>query len=415
MPKRLLFVTSRLPWPANSGRRVSLYHYCRGLAEQYGYEVALFAFPEWDQPRNGKDKPPFIAEVHIADPISAPRKLLNLTRALFRGTPFQNALYDSPKNRRRLAELVDTWQPDVILFDMIRLAPYMAPFLGRKRCILDLDDLLSVRYARQLKHFDGSTGIAGHYAGGMSPFAEKLLCHGHLGKAILKSEQKRLRRAELHHAAAADGVILVSARETARLNGALGKPLAVTVPTGVDTDAFAVNGVTKRDNVCGFVGNLHVAANVAALDHITEQVLPLIQSHVTLEVVGPCPDEVRARFADNGRVVLRGEVEALAPVMATWQFSLCPLAFGTGLKTKVLEAMAAALPVVTNDVGAEGITAENGAEILIANTPKELAAAAELLLADPALGTMIGEAARRFVAAHFSWPQIFDAFGQLGL
>ena len=38
--KRLIFVTSRLPWPTNSGRKVSLYHYCRGLHEKYGYEIS---------------------------------------------------------------------------------------------------------------------------------------------------------------------------------------------------------------------------------------------------------------------------------------------------------------------------------------------------------------------------------------
>lgn len=416
MSKRLLFVTSRLPWPANSGRKVSLYHYCRGLSEKYGYEIALFVFPEWDQPRTPEGTPPFVREVRFAAPIGALTKGANLVgRAGLCGEPLQCALYYSRKNRRLLRAFVNDFAPDVMLFDMIRLAPYMKDFCGKVRCLLDLDDLLSVRYARQLAAFDNRAGIAGRYAGGMNRFAEKLLCHGRLGRLILGSEQKRLQRAEIRYANAADGVILVSEKETARLNARLKKPLAVTVPTGVDMAAFDAVSPKKSPRTMGLVGNFSVAANLASLEGIVRDILPHLKRPYRFEVVGAVPDEVRARFAAVENLVFLGEVEELARVMKTWQLSLCPIAFGTGLKTKILEAMAAALPVLTNGVGAEGINATHGREIFVLNDQKALASTANALLDDPVLCREVGEAARAFAAAHFSWEHAFGAFKNLDL
>jgi len=415
MSKRLLFVTTRLPWPANSGRRTSLYHYCRGLHDEYGYEVSLFTFPEWDQERSDRDKPPFISRVHFAAPIGRLTKLFGLLRAFFSGRPYQSALYESHRNRRLLQRIIDGEQPDVVLFDMLRLASYMKIAKGRAKCVLDLDDLLSVRYARQLRAPDADTGIAGHYAGEMSPLTERLLCHGRIGRMILKSEQKRVARAELRFAGAADGVILVSAPETARLNRALGRPLAITVPTGVDTTAFTPTDGVKKSGTFGFVGNLYAAANVASLSFIVTEVLPLLSAPFTFEVAGPCPDEVRARFAGTKGLRLLGEVSDLAPVMTAWQFTLCPIAFGTGLKTKVLEAMAAGLPVLTNQTGAEGIGAGNGTDIFVLDSAKDLAAAAEMLLDNPTLCLEVGACARKFACTHYDWSIVFKAFGQLHL
>ena len=415
MKKRLLFVTTRLPWPANSGRRTSLYHYCRGLHEQYGYEVSLLAFPEWDQPRSDKDKPPFIARLYFAVPIKRLTKLFSLLGALFSGKPLQAALYESRKNHRLLKRILKDEQPDVVIFDMLRLAPYMKTAKGHATCILDLDDLLSVRYQRQLQSPVGDTGIAGHYAGGMPPLLERLLCHGRIGKMILKSEQRRTARAELRYAQRADGVILVSETETDRLNRALGKAHAVTVPTGVDTAAFSCHGAAKKPSTFGFVGNLFAAANVASLRYIVNEVLPRITLPFTFEVAGPCPDEVRAELENVKGLCLLGEVESTAAVMATWQFTLCPIAFGTGLKTKVLEAMAAGLPVLTNETGAEGINAQNGKELFSLQDAAALAATAEKLLLDPALCHQTGAAAKQFVSTHFDWSIVFNAFGQLDL
>ena len=415
MSKRLLFVTSRLPWPCNSGRKVSLYHYCRGLAEQYGYEIALFVFPEWDQPRDTGDKPAFISEVRFAAPISRARKAANLAVNAFSGKPLQAALYQSPKNRRLLQKHVADFEPDVILFDMIRLAPYMRGLKGKVRCILDLDDLLSIRYARQLSALDKGTSIAGHYAGGMSPTAERLLCHGRVGRMILKSEQKRLARWEVRYAKDADGVILVSEKEAAALNQRLGAPRAVAVPMGVDMAAFAPVDAKKRARTLGFVGNLHVAANISSLQYITEHILPSLTAPFCFEVAGPVPDEVRTRFEGVTGLTFLGEVKDLAPVMRTWQLSLCPIAFGSGIKAKVLEAMAAELPVLTNTVGSEGIDAPHGKAIFVLDDPTALANTANELLDDPGRCHEIGKNAAAFVGENFAWEHIFDKFQNLDL
>ncbi|MBR2010495.1 MAG: glycosyltransferase [Clostridia bacterium] len=415
MSKRLLFVTSRLPWPHNSGRKVSLYHYCRGLFERYGYEIALFVFPEWDQPRDATDKPAFISEVRFAAPISRAEKLANLATHTLSGKPLQAALYKSRKNRRLLQKHVAEFRPDVMLFDMIRLAPYMRDFKDKVRCILDLDDLLSVRYARQLSALDEGTSIAGHYAGGMNPTAERVLCRGRLGRMILKSEQKRLARSEPEYANEAEGVILVSEKEVATLNQRLDSPRAVAVPMGVDMAAFAYADAEKRPRTFGFVGNLHVAANVSSLEYIVQSILPKLTPPYCFEVIGPVPDAVRARFEGVQNLSLFGEVADLAPVMHSWQFSLCPIAFGSGIKTKILEAMAAELPVLTNTVGSEGINATHGEAIFVYDDPQALADTANALLSDPLRCREIGKNAAAFVGENFAWDRIFDAFQNLDL
>lgn len=410
--KRLIFVTSRLPWPTNSGRKVSLYHYCRGLHEQYGYEITLFVFPEHDQPRRVTDKPAFISRVEFAAPFSRTEQCKNLlTKGLFGGAPLQCALFESRKSKRLLDRLVEEIKPTVMVFDMIRLAPYMKRYQGKTKCILDLDDLLSVRYRRQLTTpYEGN--IAGRYAGALRPSTRRLL-GGWLGHVILKTEARRVARAEIKMARKADGVILVSEKEAARLNKMLGENKAVAVPTGVDIAAFSVaKSISKKENTVGFVGNLSVAANAASLAYIAENILPLLAG-VTLEVVGYTPDDIRSKYASNPQISLQGEVENLPAVLGTWQALLAPIAFGTGLKTKILEAMAAGLPTVTNAVGAEGIGATDGTHLLLAETAEAQAAAVRRLLEKKELATAIGNAAGTFTETHYAWEKCFQAFEAL--
>lgn len=411
MMKKLLFVTSRLPWPINSGRKESLYHYCRLLATHHGYEVSLFVFPEWDQPRDAAGKPDFIKNVYFARPIGGLTKCVSLLGALFsRKMPFQCALYHSRKNEKALARIIEKEAPDTVILDMIRTAPYMRAVGGRARVILDLDDLLSVRYARQLAAFDKSMGIAGRYAGGMSRGMEKLLCHGRVGKMILRAEQRRVSRAEILYTNRSSGAILVSDVEAKKFAKAVRVPV-ISIPIGVDVAALAPkNTPEKAPHVMGFIGNLSVEANLASLTHIVKNILPHTSKKARLEVVGQVPPSVREAFSDEPRLHFLGEVDALAPVLHRWQLMLSPIAFGSGIKTKILTAMAAGLPVVTNDLGAEGIDAKNGEEIIVENDVTAQICATNALLENEARAQAIGAAAHLFTKKHFDWEAIAPNF-----
>lgn len=415
MAKKLLFIMTRLPFPPNSGRKVSLYHYCRGLHERYGYDIHIYCFPEWDQARDAENKPDFVREVRFARPIGKLTKLWNLFfRALLGGMPFQCALYYSRANRRAIREMARELDPDVIVTDMIRTAPYYKAFADLDaQKILDLDDLLSRRYERQ-KNETYDVDAAGHYAGGMPSFLRRFN-RGFFGKLVLGAEARRTRRAELRYARLFDKTVFVSDRETKHLNAQLGEERAFTVPIGVNAAYFAKALETPKQGGLCFVGNMAVAANVASLSLIADEVLPRLTTQATLRVVGPVPDEVRERYRDRADIVFTGEVPDLRPAVACHDVALLPVAFGSGIKTKILEAMAMGLPVVTNPVGAEGIYAENGNEFFVEQTPEALAARVEALLADKALCRAVGARAADFAAREFDWEPIFDRFARLGL
>ena len=79
MPKKLLFITTRLFWPTDSGRKVSLYYYCKGLHDKYGYDIYVYSFLEHGQSEILlKDKPDFIKDVRIAASVDKASKLKNL-------------------------------------------------------------------------------------------------------------------------------------------------------------------------------------------------------------------------------------------------------------------------------------------------------------------------------------------------
>jgi glycosyltransferase involved in cell wall biosynthesis len=90
---------------------------------------------------------------------------------------------------------------------------------------------------------------------------------------------------------------------------------------------------------------------------------------------------------------------------------------GSGIKNKVLEALAMARPVVSTTLGIEALEVASGRELVIADQPAEFAAAVVELLRSPEKRRQIGTAGRDLVMRRYTWDACaasYDAiYGQL--
>ncbi|MEO6717216.1 MAG: glycosyltransferase, partial [Novosphingobium sp.] len=120
-------------------------------------------------------------------------------------------------------------------------------------------------------------------------------------------------------------------------------------------------------------------------------------------IVGRKPSpEVIALHEVNGCNVW-GMVEDIRPWLKAADMALVPLNIARGVQNKVLEAMAMCLPTVLTPGAATGIGANNGKQLVIAESDEELAHAAIKLLQDTRRARIKGLAARNFVCDHANW------------
>src|SRR5207253_325568 len=118
-----------------------------------------------------------------------------------------------------------------------------------------------------------------------------------------------------------------------------------------------------------FIGNFNHSPNSDAVEFFIESVLPLIRRSlpdVKFDVVGSNAPPHFQQYASD-MVSFHGYVPDIAPLFGSRRVFVAPLRFGAGVKGKIGDALSYGLPVVTTDVGAEGMGFENGKHILIAN------------------------------------------------
>lgn len=413
--KRLLFVTTRLFWPTDSGRKLSLYYYCKGIHEKYNCDIYIYSFLEAGQ--TGEDienKPEFIKEVRLADSISKGEKIHNLLlkTMLSRKWPIQCSLYFSEQNAEHIKKYCDEIQPDYIFTDMIRTSMYYDSFQHSHAVkVLDMDDLLSARYERQL-HARYKSNISGQYAGRLPGIINKFIGNQVVRNAVLAMERDLTAKAEIHYSKLYDKVIFVSAVETAYLNKKLpGK--AITIPVGINAVPERELAITPEKNLLSYVGNLKVAANVDTLHWIISDILPKIHHNVKFMVIGKCPDDIKEKYKGNNHVIFTGRVDNLVEYIRKSQIFLSPILYGTGIKTKILEAMSMGVPVVTNDVGAEGIEAKDGQEFWVKNDSEAIAEQVDCLLDQYDAALSVAKAGRKLVENMYEWNNIYKEFGKI--
>jgi glycosyltransferase involved in cell wall biosynthesis len=114
-----------------------------------------------------------------------------------------------------------------------------------------------------------------------------------------------------------------------------------------------------------------------------------------------------------------GDVADLRPFYMQALAAAVPLRTGSGTRLKILEAMAAGVPVISTSLGAEGLEVQHDRHILIADAPSGFAAAVERITTDGALRHRLAKEARKIICERYDWPaigaQLREAYRSIGL
>ena len=403
-PLRILVVSSRDPGGRRTGRKTVIATIVRSLVG-LGHRVDVVALgPAPLAPSPWGDAVP----VHRLQPPGPLQIAVNVGRHAIRGRLSLNeCLFYSRRLCAEVAGLADRIGADVVVADMIRTYG-LAASAGRP-VVLDLDDLLSERY-RQTRGADPDT-IVGYFAEYLPAILRRPASVA--AARLLSVEAALLRRREAEAASQAAVTCLVSAEEADRLSSRIRRAVR-WAPMAVPVAPFPPAGDAVPGAV--FVGGMDYAPNREAIRWYRDAVLPQLQAFgagdVVLDVIGHCPDEV-ARTLGSDRIRFLGYVSDLASALSGYRIALAPIVSGTGIKTKVLEAMGAGLCVVSTPLGVSGLPVRSGREAMIGGSAREFASALTAILADPDQAAAIGSRARWMVQAHFSYEALQERWSQI--
>jgi glycosyltransferase involved in cell wall biosynthesis len=180
-----------------------------------------------------------------------------------------------------------------------------------------------------------------------------------------------------------------------------------------DVAAQARQGRPFRDELLTLVfpGIFSYLPNAIAARFLVNEMLPRLaeacEAPCRLQLVGPMPTpEMRAAAARDPRVVVTGPVRDVRPFLAEATVMPVPLFHGGGTRFKVLEAFAAGLPVVSTAKGVEGLSAQDGKHLLIAETAEAFVQGVLAVWRDGALADRLTAGARILAEERFSWDVI---------
>ncbi len=378
---KILFITTRLPHARVLSGHAIVHQRIRRLAER-GHRLGLAVFSSEDDAEHLAGMRELVGELEVVPRPSGRRGWPG--RGSLAPEPFR--AHASRELSQRVGDLVERSRYDVVLaeFGVMGQALFWNPYLPATRTVVSVHHSLSIVNEKALKM--GGWNLA-------------------TARAWLTSG--RVRRYELQLYRAMDRVLVLTPEERYGLLK-LAPDLRITaIPSGVDTTYFQPTDSDNREQAVLFTGHYSEAHNLDAVRWFVRWVWPLLRRKmpsIRFYVVGPgLPPELRDLSRKDSSIVVTGAVEDVRPYLARARVFVCPVRMGSGMRGKILEAMAAGVPVVSTSLGAEGFPIQIGDNAFLADTPVIMAQQIEWLLGDSRLQASIAQNAREMVCQRFSW------------
>ncbi|MFB3880119.1 MAG: glycosyltransferase family 4 protein [Armatimonadota bacterium] len=216
----------------------------------------------------------------------------------------------------------------------------------------------------------------------------------------------------------ASAIVVVSGSDAETIAGWGCRRPVYVVPNGADTRLFSPTGGRERGAHLVFVGSLDAMVNQDAVSWFAREIWPILRSAnrgISFAAVGRRPPLSLRRIGLEAEIAVVGDPPDIRPFMEEAAVCVVPLRIGGGTRLKILEAWAMGKTVVSTRVGAEGIDAIPGQDIVLADQPGDFAHAVLELLANPRRRRELGTSAREKAVRQYDWEAIAPALADAWL
>ena len=383
MTKKILYLTTRLPYPVIGGDKLRIYNILKQL-KKIGYDITLVSLVTEDDNLNlAKEHNEFYTRLI---PVKFNKKVayLNAIKAVFNDKPFIVEYFYSNAMQKVVDELLKEEQFDIVSGYMIRIAPYLEKHTNQN-VIIDIVDAVSMMYERRIQTI------------------QSLWDKFKIGIEFLKVKNYEKKCCKIFNLQT-----VISEIDKKYIEGFSSKSNIHIIPNGVDSDYYSPIESELRNEIC-FVGAMRTIANCEAVKYFATEIFPFIKKEipdVKFKVIGANP---RQDLIDNisgiDGIEITGKVDDVREYMKSCKLSVCPTKIAGGVQNKVLEAMSMGIPVVTTIEGSEGIGANENI-LSVAKSNEDYAQKVIELIKNEEKCRLTGQKSREFILQNFSWDKV---------
>lgn len=394
---RVLHFAPRICWPLDTGAKLRNFHLGRILAQHS--LVTFLAFQHEGEPATIPDT----AYQRIVTVRREPGYTINNTlRGAFGKIPLPLLSYTTEPMKQALVQLLAETDFDLVQVESIHLLPYV-PLIraaaSRPLIVCDwhnIESELMRRYAER----EGNI-LRRSYA-------------GRTGNLMGQAEQLALREFDAH--------ITVSKRDAEQLRELNPEARVFVIENGVDANFYSDEQIAIADNTCRkdnsndssksrivFVGSMDYHANIDGVVSFCREVWPRLrerESDLIFTIVGRDPAPAVRVLSTIPGVEITGTVDDVRPYYREALASIVPLKVGGGSRLKILEAMAAGVPVISTTLGAEGLDVNHDESILIADSDDAMIESVIRIIENEATRDHLIEAGRSLVFRKYDWSTV---------
>lgn len=356
--KKMLFITPRIPIPANSGGLLSTLSSLKFLAKNYHLDIISFI----DDKNENKEK--YLVElkklgvknVYFIDSFVKKRTIFTIIKSLFSNLPLSIYRNKSKLMSKKIKEISSNY--DVLYADHWLTMQFIPPNFEKKVILKEHN----AEYRMWERYRDIENNL--------------------IKKLYLKFEINKIKKYEAKVCNRASNVIVLTESDKDNLvKIGVNSEIIEMLPGLIINSQEISHSFETKENAIMYVGNLSWEANIDGLIYFLENIYPMAREKVKdlkFYIIGKNPPQKLQEIAENDKsIILTGFVEDLNEYTLKSKIFVVYLRYGSGIKIKILEALSMGLPVVTNSIGMEGIKTEGA---YLAETKEEFAQCIEDLI-----------------------------------